>query len=79
MPNTVIAEARLRERNQVTIPDAIVREARLEPGDTFIVELDSAQGTIRLRRMPTSFAGALRGVYGDDAGRYLEGERNSLE
>ena len=79
MSNTVIAEARLRERNQVTIPDAIVREAGLEPGDTFIVELETANGTIRLRRIRTSFAGALRGVYGDDANRYLEGERGTWE
>lgn len=75
MPNTVIAEARLRERNQVTIPDAIVREAGLQPGDTFIVELDSEHRTIRMRRIPTSFAGALTGVYGDTK-RYLETERD---
>jgi hypothetical protein len=78
MPNPVTAEARLRGRNQITIPDTIVREAGIEPGETFVVELDLAvPGSIRLRRVRASYAGALRGIWDDGTADYLEGERDS--
>lgn len=77
MPKTVIAEAHLRARNQITIPDAIVRAAGIEPGETFVVELGLDDGeTLHLRRVRTSYAGALRGLWGADAGVYLEAERD---
>ena len=80
MPNTVTAEARLRERNQLTIPDAIVREAGIEPGEMFIVELEpSAPDTLRLRRVRLSYAGSLRGVWGADPAAFLDGERDSWQ
>ena len=78
MPKTVIAEARLRDRNQLTIPDAIVREAGIEPGETFVVEV-SQPDTLLLRRVRKSYAGALRGLWGGDADAFLEAERNAWE
>jgi bifunctional DNA-binding transcriptional regulator/antitoxin component of YhaV-PrlF toxin-antitoxin module len=80
MPKTVTAEARLRKRNQLTIPDAIVREAGIEPGETFVVELEPGEpDTLLLRRMRTSYAGALRGLWGSDADAYLDAERNAWD
>ena len=77
MPKTVSAEAHLRARNQITIPDSIVRAAGIEPGEMFVVELEPDDGdTLRLRRVRTSYAGALRGLWGADAGVYLEAERD---
>ena len=77
MTDTISAEARLRDRNQLTLPEAIVAAARLEPGAVLVVEtrLDDPD-TLVLRRVRRSYAGALRGVYGD-ATAYVEGERES--
>jgi bifunctional DNA-binding transcriptional regulator/antitoxin component of YhaV-PrlF toxin-antitoxin module len=73
---TVSAEARFRERNQITIPDAVVQAAGIEPGETFVVEVDPEDiDTLRLRRIRTSYAGVLRGLWGGDANAYLEAER----
>jgi hypothetical protein len=78
MPKTVSAEAHLRARNQITIPDSIVRAARIESGETFVVELEPEdRDTLRLRRVRTSYAGMLRGLWGADAGVFLESERNA--
>jgi len=79
MPETKIAEARLRERNQLTIPDPIVRAAGIKPGETFVVELEPNEpDTLRLRRVRGSYAGALRGLYGD-ADAYLDEERDAWD
>ena len=80
MPKTVSAEAHLRARNQITIPDSIVRAVGIEPGETFVVEVEPDDGdTLRLRRIRTSYAGALRGLWGADANVFLEAERNAWE
>ena len=77
MSETVTAEARLRERNQLTIPDTIVQVSGIGPGVTFVVETSlSDPDTLVLRRVRTSYAGALRGLYGDPV-EYLERERGS--
>ena len=79
MTQIVSAQARLRERNQLTIPDQIVQAAGIGPGVTFIVETTLVDpDTLTLRRVRTSYAGALRGVYGP-VDEYLEGERGSWE
>ncbi len=70
-------EARLRARNQLTLPDPVVQAAGLTDGDRFIVDVDPAEpDVIRLRRLRTSYAGALAEVYGD-AGAALADERAS--
>ena len=79
MPTTLVAEARLRDRNQITIPDAIARAAGMEPGEMFVVELEPEDpDTLRVRRVRTSYAGALRGLYGDVTTSLAE-ERASWE
>ena len=80
MPKTVSAEAHLRARNQITIPGSIVRAAGIEQGETFVVEVEPDDGdTLRLRRVRTSYAGSLRGLWGADANVFLEAERNAWE
>ena len=73
--NDVVATARLRARNQLTLPDPIVQAAGLAEGATFVVEIDQADpDVVRLRRVRTSYAGALKGLY-EPTGEYLDGER----
>ena len=73
--DAVTAEARLRRKSQLTLPDPIVQAANVEEGDRFVVEVAPAEpDTITLRRIRSSYAGALNGVYGD-AEEYLQGER----
>ncbi|TMQ26386.1 MAG: hypothetical protein E6J90_04485 [Deltaproteobacteria bacterium] len=72
----IVATARLRARNQLTLPDPIVQAAGLDEGATFVVEVDSNDpDVLRLRRVRTSYAGALKGLY-EPTSEYLEGERS---
>ena len=71
----IIPTARLRARNQLTLPDPIVQAAGLDEGATFVVELDPEDSdVVRLRRVRSSYAGALKGLY-DPSAEYLAGER----
>ena len=75
----VVATARLRPRNQLTLPDPIVQAAGLEEGATFVVEIDPEDpDVVRLRRVRTSYAGALKGLY-QPTSEYLEGERSGWD
>jgi hypothetical protein len=75
----VVATARLRSRNQLTLPDPIVQAAGLQEGVTFVVELDGADpDVVRLRRVRSSYAGALKGLY-EPTSEYLEGERSGWD
>ena len=75
----LVATARLRSRNQLTLPDPIVQAAGLEEGATFVVELDQADpDVVRLRRVRSSYAGALQGLY-EPTGEYLQGERSGWQ
>ena len=77
--SSITAPARLRQRNQLTLPDAIVTAANIEEGTTFIVELEpSDPDLVRLRRVRTSYAGVVRGLYGP-IDEYVEGERAGWE
>lgn len=59
------AEARLRHKNQLTLPEPIADYLEAEPSDLLIFETDPAQpGTAIVRRLPRSFAGSMTGVYG---------------
>ena len=52
---TLPVEARLRARNQLTLPDPIVQAAGLDEGDRFVVDIDPAeQDVVRLRRFRDS-------------------------
>ena len=75
----VTAEARLRARNQLTLPEQVVQAAGILEGDRFVVEVaPNDPDTVRLHRIRQSYAGALRHVYGD-ATDYLDRERGSWE
>lgn len=75
MATTISARARVRARNQITIPERIVEAADIQEGETLIVELEpSRPDVLRVRRVRESYAGVLPGLYGD-AGAYLEDER----
>jgi len=76
---SVTAEARLRARNQLTLPEPVVQAAGIHEGDRFIVEVVPGDpDSVRLHRIRESYAGALRDVYGD-ATEYLDAERQSWE
>ena len=74
---SVTSEARVRAKNQFTLPDAVVRAAGISEGDRFVVEVNPGDtDTVRLHRIRPSYAGALRDAFGD-AGEALEAERSS--
>ena len=61
----VQAEARLRAKNQLTLPEQIAVALDAHTGDVLAFETDPEQpGTARIRLLPRDFAGALTGVYG---------------
>ena len=61
----VRAEARLRHKNQLTLPEPIAAVLEARPDDLLLFEADPAEpGTARVRLLPRTFAGALTGVYG---------------
>lgn len=70
-------EARLRARNQLTLPDPVVQAIGLNEGDRFIVDTDpNDPDVVRLRRIRETYAGTLASVYGN-ATAALEEERAS--
>lgn len=74
----VEAEARLRPKNQITIPDVIVRALNAETDDTFVFETDPERpGVAHVHLVPRNFAGSLTGLYGtsDDVIRFVREER----
>ena len=75
----IIATTRLRARNQLTLPDPIVRAGDLADGATFIVELEPDDpDVVRLRRVRATYAGALKGLY-EPSHEYLAGERDGWD
>ena len=59
------AEARLRAKNQITVPEPVVRALDAHEDDTLVFEADATEaGVFRVRLLPRTFAGALTGVYG---------------
>jgi hypothetical protein len=70
-------QARLRARNQLTLPEPVVKAAGLREGDRFFVELSSDDpDTLKLHRIRGSYAGSLAEAYGD-AEAALREERES--
>jgi hypothetical protein len=75
----IIATARLRSRNQLTLPDSVVQAAGLDEGATFVVELDRDDpDLVRLRRVRSSYAGSLKGLF-EPSDEYVEGERSGWD
>lgn len=80
MATRSIAEARLRMKNQLTLPEPIANALDAEPDDTLVFETDPDQpGTAVVRRVPRTFAGALPGVYGttEEVKAYLRKEHEA--
>ena len=76
---SVIAEMRMRSRNQMTMPEPVVEAAVIAAGDRFLVEVTRDDpDTVRLHRIRSSYAGALRDVYGDVTEHVAE-ERSSWD
>ena len=74
------AEARLRRKNQLTLPEPIAAALEVGPDDLLVFETDPSEpGTARVRAVPRGFAGALTGVYGttDELKRWLREEREA--
>jgi len=72
------AEARLRQKNQLTLPEAIVRALDAAPNDVIVFETNPAEpGVAHLHLVPRDFAGSLTGVYGtsDEVLEFVRGER----
>lgn len=77
-----IAEARLRLKNQLTVPEPIIDELGVGPNDTLVFEADPERpGTATIRRLPDTFAGALTGIYGsaDEIKAFVRQERAAWE
>ncbi len=71
------AVVRLRRKRQLTVPAAIVEASGLRTGDRLVVEVAVGDpDTIMLRRVRSSYRGALGGVYGATE-EYLRAERGS--
>lgn len=66
--------AQLRAKNQLTLPDAIVREVGAEKGDRFRISVQD--GAIRLQPIRKSYAGSLKGVWPDNWMEELRKERD---
>ena len=59
------AEARLRPKNQVTMPEPILRALDATVDDTLLFETDPDEpGVVHVRVLPRTFAGSMREVYG---------------
>lgn len=74
--------ATLRRKNQMTVPDTLAERLNLHPGDRLVLWVqEGVDGDLEIRARPlrTSYAGALRGVYGtaEESAKYLADERAS--
>ena len=69
----------MRARNQMTLPEPVVKAAGIVEGDRFVVEVTPGDpDTLRLHRVRPSYAGALHDVFGDST-EFLEAERRTWE
>ena len=68
----------LRAKNQLTLPEPIVRQLGIEQGDELIVHLQEDQPeTVQIRPLRRSYAAAAAGAFGtpDEVRAYVAGER----
>lgn len=76
----VEADARLRAKNQITLPDPIVRAVGAQADDVFHFEADPAEpGVVRIHVLPRDFAGSLTGVFGtaEETLTFVRGEHEA--
>jgi len=70
----------LRRKNQLTWP--LAREMRVHEGMRLVIVYDPDTDEATVRPIRDSYAGALRGLYGEsdpDAAAYVEGERTGWD
>jgi hypothetical protein len=84
MPETLMrpveAEARLRAKNQLTLPDRIADALDAHADDVLVFEADPSQpGVAHVHLVRRPFAGALTGTYGttEDVKAYLREEHEA--
>jgi AbrB family looped-hinge helix DNA binding protein len=70
-------EARVRARNQVTIPDAVARALGLRDGSRLLIRTDGDRAEIVVIR--DTYAGTLSGLWGADPSAWLTSERDGWE
>jgi hypothetical protein len=63
-PSLSASVARLRTKNQLTVPEVAVAGVGAAIGDRFLVTVED--GAIRLEPVRTSYAGTLKDVFPDD-------------
>jgi hypothetical protein len=71
------AEARLRPKNQITLPEPVVAALDARPNDTLHFEADASEpGVFHVRLLPRSYAGSLTGLFGstDAVKKFLHDE-----
>lgn len=79
----VEAQARIRKKSQITIPQEILDKLGIGPGDTIVFCIREGNPKVaQLRPLPRSFSGLLTGVYGktqEEIEDYLREERDAWE
>lgn len=71
------ADARLRAKNQLTLPEPIAAALDAEPNDLLVFEVDPTKPDVAfVRVVHARFAGALTGTYGttDDVKAFIREE-----
>jgi bifunctional DNA-binding transcriptional regulator/antitoxin component of YhaV-PrlF toxin-antitoxin module len=78
---SIAYEIRIRDRNQVTLPDGLVKLLGVKPGDRLVAEPDpETSGELKIRVIRRSYAGVLHGAWGAteaEIAAYLKGEQDS--
>ena len=70
-------EATVREKNQMTIPQAVAERHHIGPGQRLLIVDGGEANEFVVRVIPRTYAGALAGVFGttDENLAYIRGER----
>lgn len=72
---TAFGTARLRAKNQLTMPARVLAGLGATEGDRFLVTV--AEGGIRLQPIRASYAGVMAGVFPDGATDEIRAERDA--
>ena len=82
MIGQIEAVARLRAKNQLTLPEPVAEALHAHPDDHLVFQADPEHPQLfTVRRLRTDWAGALTGVYGTTAQvkRFLREEHEAWE
>jgi bifunctional DNA-binding transcriptional regulator/antitoxin component of YhaV-PrlF toxin-antitoxin module len=79
---TIEIEVKLNEKNELTLPDEVIKRLRLEPGNRLLITFEEGgPDRIQIRPLLRSYAGILNGMFGTDeeALEYVRAERASWD